>query len=136
MFVCVRASMSASVRLRSRPCLYVRVRESAFVRVHIIKRPEASGRIDNDASGCVFRSRTFVMHYRSGGCLQPRELGFSDSLMYMYTHVLQCTCACIYCTCTYTCIFNYRVYTFLPAPASPKAKKKQTPVRQLTFQLH
>ena len=86
MFVCVRASMSASVRLCSRPCLYVRVRESAFVRVHIIKRPEASGRIDNDASGCVFRSRTFVMHYRSGGCLQPRELGFSDSLMYMYMY--------------------------------------------------
>ena len=64
-FICVHASMSVSMRLRSRPCLYVRVRvrESAFVCVHIIKRPDASGCIDNDASGRVFHSRTFEMHY-------------------------------------------------------------------------
>ena len=55
--------MSVSVRLRPCPCLYVRIRESAFVCVHIIKRPDASGCIDNDASGRVFRSRTFDMHY-------------------------------------------------------------------------
>ena len=62
-FICVRVSTFASVPLRPRPCLYVRVREFTFVRVHIIKRPDASGRIDNDASGRIFRSRTFEMHY-------------------------------------------------------------------------
>ena len=62
-FICVHASTSVSMRLRSCPCLYVRVRESVFVRVHIIKLPDASGCIDNDASGPVFHSRTFEMHY-------------------------------------------------------------------------
>ena len=59
----VRLRSFASVRLHSCPCLYVRVRESAFVRVHIIKRPDESGCIDNDASGRVFRSKTFEMYF-------------------------------------------------------------------------
>ena len=54
-YVRVRVSTSASVHLRSRQCVYVHVRASAFIRVHIIKLPDASGR--------VFLSRTFEMHY-------------------------------------------------------------------------
>ena len=41
----------------------IRVRASAFVCVHIIKSPDASAHIINGASGRVFRSRTFEMHY-------------------------------------------------------------------------
>ena len=86
--VCVRSRACASVRLnpiirphpssyvhvRLRPCPYVciralasafvHVRASAFVCVHIIKSPDASACIISDASGRVFRSRTFKMHYR------------------------------------------------------------------------
>ena len=82
-FARVRLRSFASVRLRPHPCVYVRVRASTFasvclrprpcVRVHIIKLPDASGRIDNDASGRVFRSRTFEMHYMCT-CMDIPEL--------------------------------------------------------------
>ena len=87
----VRLRSFVSVRLRPRPCIYVRVRESAFVRVHIIKRPDASGCIDNDASGRVVRSRTFEMHYI---CIYMKH-------MYFFT----CTCKCI----LYIVLFGARV---------------------------
>ena len=74
-YVCVRACTSASVPIRLRPCPYVcvralasafvRVRASAFVCVHIIKSPDASARIISNASGRVFRSRTFEVYYKS-----------------------------------------------------------------------
>ena len=58
---------SASVHARLHPCLCACVcacvRTSAIVRVHIIKRPDASGRMKSFASGRVFRSRTFEMYY-------------------------------------------------------------------------
>ena len=73
-FVCVHACSSASVHVRLRPCMlvcvracaraFVRVRALAYVRVHIIKRPDASGRMKSFASGRVFRSTTFEMYYR------------------------------------------------------------------------
>ena len=73
MYVCVRAHTCAFVDVRLRPCPYVCVRAlaSAFVRVcasvfvcvHIIKSPDASARIISDASGRVFRSRTFEVYY-------------------------------------------------------------------------
>ena len=72
-YVCIRACTSASVPIRVHSCMYVCVRAlaSAFVRVHafafvcvhIIKSPDASSRIISDASGCVFRSRTFEVYY-------------------------------------------------------------------------
>ena len=72
-YVSVRAHTCAFVHVRLRPCPYVCVRAlasafvcvraSAFVCVHIIKSPDVSARIISDASGCVFRSRTFEMHY-------------------------------------------------------------------------
>ena len=71
--VLVRACTSASVPIRVRSCMYVcvralasafvHVRASAFVCVHIIKSPDASARIISDASGRVFRSRTFEVYY-------------------------------------------------------------------------
>ena len=78
MYVCVRAHTCAFVHVRLRPCPYicvrtlasafVRVRASAFVCVHIIKSPDASARIISDASGRVFRSRTFEVYYISLLC--------------------------------------------------------------------
>ena len=55
MYVCVRAHTSAFVPLRLRSCV--------CVCVHIIKSPDASARIISDASGRVFRSRTFEVYY-------------------------------------------------------------------------
>ena len=62
-FVCVCACSSASVPVCVRSCVCACVRTSAIVRVHIIKRPDASGRMKSFASGRVFRSRTFEMYY-------------------------------------------------------------------------
>ena len=64
---------SASVFIRPRTCMYdcvcahmcasVRVRVSALVCIHIIKSLDTSAHIKIDASGRVFHSRTFEMHY-------------------------------------------------------------------------
>ena len=60
-YTLVRACTSSSVPIR----VFVRVRAPAFVCIHIIKSPDASACIISDASGCVFRSRTFKTHYTS-----------------------------------------------------------------------
>ena len=92
--VCVRASAFSSVRprvcsmdvhaFRLRPCMLVCVRACAFVRVrvctyvcvHIIKRPDASGRMKSFASGRVFRSRTFEMYYSTAQIQRITHLRF------------------------------------------------------------
>ena len=55
--VLVRACTSASVPICLRSCVCVRC-------VHLIKSPDASARIISNASGRVFRSRTFEVYYR------------------------------------------------------------------------
>ena len=74
---CVCSRTCASVRvnpiIRPRPSSYTLVRactsasahSCVFVCIHIIKSPDASACIISDASGCVFRSRTFKTHYTS-----------------------------------------------------------------------
>ena len=72
-YICVRAHTCAFVHVRLRSCPYVcvralasafvHVRASVFVCIHIIKSPDASARIISDASGRVFRSRTFEVYY-------------------------------------------------------------------------
>ena len=52
--------MSASV---PDTCVFVRVHASVFVYIRVIKSPDAAARIISDASGRVFRSRTFETHY-------------------------------------------------------------------------
>ena len=64
-YVCIRACACESVRVRVRSCVCVRQRVFAFVRVRIIKRPDASTRMIGTASGRVFSSRTFEMYYSS-----------------------------------------------------------------------
>ena len=76
-YVCVRACTSASVPICLRLCPCVCIRACVCVCVHIIKSPDASARIISDASGRVFRSKTFEVYY------------------IQYIHV---------CTCTHVCI--------------------------------
>ena len=85
MYVCVRAHTCAFVHVRLHPCPYVcvralasafvRVRASTFVCVHIIKSPDASARIISDASGRVFRSRTFEVYYKYRTMAKVKTIG-------------------------------------------------------------
>ena len=98
MYVCVRAHTCAFVHVRLCPCLcvcvralasaFVRVRASAFVCVHMIKSPDASARIISDASGRVFRSRTFEMHYILKDFSPTSEHG-THVHKHKHTHTLQ-----------------------------------------------
>ena len=96
MYVCVRTHTCAFVHVRLRTCPYVcvralasafvRVRASAFVCVHIIKSADASACIISDASGRVFRSRTFEVYYTT--LEQKGKFSFQESTL-NYTSLLR-----------------------------------------------
>ena len=61
----------------------VRQRVFAFVRVRIIKRPDASTRMIGTASGRVFSSRTFEMYYTY---LTGKDVSLLDEVLTQVDH--------------------------------------------------
>ena len=79
-YVCIRALASASVRVCA----------SAFVCVHIIRSPDASARIISDASGCVFRSRTFEMHYKLPDFISHMPMLYTFRTISLLQVIIEC----------------------------------------------
>ena len=90
-YVLVRECMSPSV---PDTCVFVRVHASAFVYIRVIKSPDASARIISDASGRIFRSRTFETHYMFffSFIIFPYFLSLLSSFLPLFQRLKRWTC--------------------------------------------